>query len=138
MASVTVDLARVQSLYLRAMAKLEQDDAGVVGSGCVFKGDMSGTGTLVVRGEFIGGLEIDGALHVESGASVRSTERVRAQRVLVQGDIGASLQADVQVTVQSGGIVRGDVMSPRFALRAGGKVAGRVHSGQAGDERGVR
>ena len=131
---VIVDLAYHQSLYLTAMAKLEQEDAGVVGSGCVFEGAVSGTGSLVVRGEFVGGVEIDGALQIEPGARLRSAERVSARRVLVQGEVGASVQADVQVTVRESGIVRGDVISPRFALRAGGKVLGRVHSGEAVDD----
>ena len=127
--AVIVDLVDGRGLYLGIVKQRDHSSAGGVGSGCVFEGDITGAGDLEIRGALSGSVSLRGALRLKPGATLRSKRSVEAERVLVEGELSSSVRASVQVTVRAGGVVLGDVSSPRFALRVGGRVAGQVDSG---------
>lgn len=105
---------------------------GVIGVGFVFDGELEGGAAVDVRGTFRGSIRKVGELRIFPGAEVRAGAPVLAQSVRVAGALHGDCVGTERVHIREGGVVHGNIQTPKFGLSAGGRVEGKVSSGEDG------
>lgn len=109
---------------------LVADDAAVsrpsvLPSSVVLRGDIRGTGDLVVLGAIEGDVVISGTLVVEEGGRVRGD--VHAQAISVRGAVMGDLAASGRLSVDPSGVVVGDLFAPSVDVAVGARVVGELN-----------
>ncbi len=96
----------------------------VLGSGIIWKGNLSGSGGVRVEGAFEGEIALRGLLVV--GESGRVTcQHLRANVVIVAGAVRGDITAE-KVEIRSTGRVWGDVVTAAFATEEGAFLRGQI------------
>jgi cytoskeletal protein CcmA (bactofilin family) len=107
-----------------APAKLSES---VLSSGLTIEGKIEGSGNVRVAGRFKGNVNVKGEFTVESGASVHG--EVRADSVLVGGEVRGQIVATARVEFKETGTLIGDLKAGSLAVAAGSKMRGKVEFG---------
>lgn len=103
----------------------------VLGSGIIWKGDLSGSGGVRIEGAFEGEIALRGLLVI--GASGRVTcPHLRANVVIVAGAVRGNITAE-KVEIRSTGRVWGDVVTAAFATEEGAFLRGQIRMEDAVD-----
>ena len=89
----------------------DETQAFVVGSGLTIVGDIDAAGALRVEGSVRGRVFVRGTLTVAPGAVVEGF--IQAFDIEVFGRLSGVVRAEVEVRLQVGGEVTGDVEAPR-------------------------
>lgn len=96
----------------------------VLGSGIIWKGNLSGSGGVRIEGAFEGEIALRGLLVV--GASGRVTcPHLRANVVIIAGAVRGNITAE-KVEIRSTGRVWGDVVTAAFATEEGAFLRGQI------------
>lgn len=96
----------------------------VLGTGIIWKGNLSGSGGVRIEGAFEGDISLRGLLVV--GESGRVTgEHLRANVVIVAGAVRADITAE-KVEIRSSGRVWGNVVTAAFATEEGAFLRGQI------------
>ena len=96
----------------------------VLGTGISVEGRLTGTGDLLIEGQFAGDITLPGSsLVVARGGQVAAQVRVRS--VAIEGELEGDVVAD-EAVVRSGGRLRGDILAPRVVLEDGCRFQGRI------------
>ena len=96
----------------------------VLGSGIVWKGNLSGSGGIRIEGAFEGEISLRGLLVV--GESGRVTcQHLRAKTVIVAGAVRGDITAE-KVEIRATGRVWGDVVTAAFATEEGAFLRGQI------------
>lgn len=96
----------------------------VLGSGVIWKGNLSGSGGVRIEGAFEGDIALRGLLVV--GATGRVTcPHLRANVVIVAGAVRGNITAE-KVEIRSTGRVWGDVVTAAFATEEGAFLRGQI------------
>lgn len=96
----------------------------VLGSGIVWKGNLSGSGGVRIEGAFEGEINLRGLLVI--GASGRVTcPHIRANVVVIAGAIRGDITAE-KVEIRSTGRVWGDVVTAAFSTEEGAFLRGQI------------
>ncbi|MEO8316526.1 MAG: polymer-forming cytoskeletal protein [Pseudomonadota bacterium] len=106
--------------------RLEMKES-IIASGLSIEGKIIGTGHVRVAGKFKGDIQVEGNLHVDSGAKVEG--QVRASEVLVAGELQGNIESAKRVELQQGGTITGDVKAGSFTVAAGSRMRGAVDFG---------
>jgi cytoskeletal protein CcmA (bactofilin family) len=99
----------------------------VISSGLSIEGKIVGSGHVRVAGKFKGDIQVDGNLHIDTGARVEG--QVRASEVIVSGELQGNIDGAKRVDVQPGGIITGDVKAGSVTIAAGSRMRGVVEFG---------
>ncbi len=96
----------------------------VLGSGVIWKGNLSGTGGVRIEGAFEGEIALRGLLVIGETGRV-TCEHLRANVVIVAGAVRGDITAE-KVEIRSTGRVWGDVVTAAFATEEGAFLRGQI------------
>jgi cytoskeletal protein CcmA (bactofilin family) len=96
-------------------------------SGLTIEGKINGNGHVRVAGRFKGDVQVEGNLHIDSGAKVEG--QVKASEVIVSGELQGNIDGAKRVELQQGGTITGDVKAGSLTVAAGARMRGNVDFG---------
>jgi cytoskeletal protein CcmA (bactofilin family) len=99
----------------------------VISADLTIEGKIEGAGHVRIAGSFKGDVHVQGNLTIESGA--RITGQVRANVVVVGGELQGNIEGASRVELLETGVIAGDVKAGSFAVAAGSRMRGQVEFG---------
>jgi cytoskeletal protein CcmA (bactofilin family) len=99
----------------------------VIASDLTIEGKIVGSGHVRLAGRFKGDVQVDGNLTIDHGATLDG--QVRAQTVIVGGELKGNIENAKRVELQEGGIITGDVKAGSLTVAAGSRMRGQVEFG---------
>lgn len=102
---------------------MADSDGGVIGKGLKFKGEVSGTGSLLVEGALEGRVDLD-RLTVQTGGVVDAEVDVAA--AIIHGHASGNIAASERIEVKASATVLGDVRAPSIVIEEGAVFRGSV------------
>lgn len=97
---------------------------GLIGSGLVMKGEVSGAGDFQVLGKFEGEIILTGTVHVADGAEVDAN--INATTIVIGGAVRGNLSASTRVEILPTGALTGTLKSGSITAAEGATVKGEV------------
>ncbi|HEX2584689.1 MAG TPA: polymer-forming cytoskeletal protein [Steroidobacteraceae bacterium] len=98
-----------------------------ISSDLVIEGKIEGSGHVRIAGRFKGDVHVQGNVTIEQGAQV--TGEVRADMVIVGGEVTGNISAASRVELQSTGVLNGDLNAGSLVVAAGSRMRGQVEFG---------
>lgn len=98
--------------------------AGVLGAGLVFKGEVSGEGDLIIAGSFEGEINVTGTVRVGEDAEVEAN--IAAAMIVIAGVVRGNVSANTHVEMLSTGTLTGTVRSGSLVAAEGASLRGDV------------
>jgi len=98
-----------------------------ISSDLVIEGKIEGSGHVRIAGRFKGDVHVQGNVTIEQGAQV--TGEVKADMVIVGGEITGNISAASRVELQSTGVLNGDLTAGSLVVAAGSRMRGQVEFG---------
>jgi cytoskeletal protein CcmA (bactofilin family) len=105
----------------------------VIASDLMIEGKIVGSGHVRLAGRFKGDVQVDGNLTLDSGATLDG--QVRAQTVVVGGELKGNIESAKRVELLEGGIITGDVKAGSLTVAAGSRMRGQVEFGWEDDKK---
>jgi len=102
----------------------------LISAGLTIEGKIQGSGHVRIAGHFNGDVHVEGNLTIEQGAKV--TGQVRANTVVVGGELEGNIDAASRVELLETGILSGDLKAASLTVAAGSRMRGRVEFGWEG------
>jgi cytoskeletal protein CcmA (bactofilin family) len=99
----------------------------ILAAGLTIEGKIEGSGNFRVVGRFKGTVKVNGELTIEPGAFIEG--EIRAESVLVAGDVRGQIAAASRVEFKDSGSLIGDVKANSVVVSAGSKVRGKMEFG---------
>lgn len=99
----------------------------VISADITIEGKIEGTGHVRLAGRFKGDVHIQGDLTIDSGAKL--TGGVRANSVVVGGEVEGNIESASRVELLATGILNGDLKAGTLTVAAGSRMRGRVEFG---------
>jgi cytoskeletal protein CcmA (bactofilin family) len=106
----------------------------VIASGLTIEGKIEGAGHVRISGQFKGDVHVQGNLTIDAGAKVIGG--VRAQTVVIGGELEGNIDAASRVELLQTGILNGDLKAGSLTVAAGSRMRGRAEFGW--DEKAAR
>lgn len=103
----------------------------VIASDLSIEGRIQGSGHVRIAGRFTGDIAVEGDLTIEVGARVNGG--VRAQRVVVAGELEGNIDSAQRVEIVASGSMVGDVKAGTVTVAPGARMRGMVEFGWDGD-----
>ena len=91
------------------------------------EGKIEGAGHIRIAGRFKGDVNVEGNVTVESGAHV--TGQLRANTVVVSGEVQGNIDASAKVELLETGVINGDVKAGTLTVAAGSRMRGQADFG---------
>ncbi len=98
--------------------------SGIIGRGTVVKGNLSGSGDVVVQGRVEGTVSLKDQLTVEPDGKVFAD--VEIENLAVHGEMSGDIQAADRVVIASTAKVVGDIKAPRVVIEDGARFKGSI------------
>lgn len=98
--------------------------SGIIGRGTVVRGNVSGSGDVVVEGQLEGKVSLEDQLTIEQGGRVAADVVLRD--LIVHGEMTGDIQAANQVLISSTAAVVGDIRAPRVVIQDGARFKGSI------------
>jgi len=114
----------------RTRERLEMKES-VIASDLTIEGKIIGSGHVRLAGRFKGDVQVDGNLTIDTGATLDG--QVRAQTVVVGGELKGNIESAKRVELLEGGIITGDVKAGSLTVAAGSRMRGQVEFGWEDD-----
>lgn len=99
----------------------------IIASDLIIEGKIEGAGHVRIAGKFKGDVHVQGNLTIEPGAQL--TGEVRADAVIVGGELSGNIEAATRVELSQTGVLNGDLKAGSLIVAAGSKMRGRVEFG---------
>jgi cytoskeletal protein CcmA (bactofilin family) len=99
----------------------------IIAAGLTIEGKIEGTGHVRISGHFKGDVHVQGNLTIDAGAKV--TGGVRAQTVVIGGELEGNIDAASRVELLQTGILNGDLKAGSLTVAAGSRMRGRAEFG---------
>src|SRR5687768_6241361 len=109
----------------QAPGRLAPSSPARLGPSLALEGKLTGEEDLLVDGRFRGEIQVP-AHQVTVGSDGRVEGEVRANSIVVEGEVRGNLHASQQVLVRASGRVHGDIRAPRVALDQGCRFKGAI------------
>jgi cytoskeletal protein CcmA (bactofilin family) len=100
------------------------ETSGIIGRGTVVKGNLSGSGDVVVEGRVEGTVSLKNQLTIEQDGKVFAD--VELENLAVHGEMSGDIQAADKVTISSTAKVVGDIKAPRVVIEDGARFKGSI------------
>jgi cytoskeletal protein CcmA (bactofilin family) len=112
--------------FTQTRSKAEPKES-VIAADLTIEGKIEGSGHVRIAGRFKGDVNVTGNLTIESGAHL--TGQVKAQTVVVAGELHGNIDGATRVELQETGVLAGDVKAASFTVSAGSRMRGQVEFG---------
>jgi len=99
----------------------------LIASGLVIEGKIEGAGHVRIAGKFKGDVNVQGNLTIDAAAQL--TGEVRADAVIVGGELSGNIEAASRVELLHTGVLNGDLKAGSLTVAAGSRMRGRVEFG---------
>jgi cytoskeletal protein CcmA (bactofilin family) len=99
----------------------------IIAAGLTIEGKIEGAGHVRIAGSFKGDINVQGNLTIEAGAHL--TGGVRAQTVIIGGELEGNIDAASRVELLQSGILNGDLKAGSLTVAAGSRMRGRAEFG---------
>jgi len=99
----------------------------LIASGLTIEGKIEGAGHVRIAGNFKGDVHVQGNLTIEPGAHL--TGGVRANTVVVGGELEGNIDAASRVELLQTGVLNGDLKAGSLTVAAGSRMRGRAEFG---------
>ena len=99
----------------------------LLAAGLTIEGKIEGSGHVRIAGNFKGDVHVQGNLTIEAGAKV--TGGVRANTVVVGGELEGNIDAAARVELLQTGVLNGDLKAGSLTVAAGSRMRGRAEFG---------
>jgi cytoskeletal protein CcmA (bactofilin family) len=99
----------------------------IIASDLFIEGKIEGAGHVRIAGKFKGDVNVQGNLTIEAGAQL--TGEVRADAVIVGGELSGNIEAATRVELLNTGVLNGDLKAGSLTVAAGSRMRGRVEFG---------
>jgi cytoskeletal protein CcmA (bactofilin family) len=96
----------------------------VIGKGIQVRGNLSGSGDLVVEGRVEGHVALQDHITVEEIGTVVAD--VETEQLTVNGKMSGSIDASERVSISSTATVIGDIRAPRIVVEDGARFRGNI------------
>ena len=103
----------------------------MIAADITIEGKIEGAGNVRLAGRFKGDVSIQGDLTIEAGAKL--TGSVRANAVVIAGEVEGNIESAQRVELQETGVLNGDLKAGTLTVAAGSRMRGRAEFGW-GDE----
>ena len=120
----TIDTARSAASAPQQRADGKES---LIAAGITIEGKIEGSGHVRIAGNFKGDVHVQGNLTIESGARV--TGGVRAQTVVIGGELEGNIDAASRVELLQTGVLNGDLKAGSLTVAAGSRMRGRAEFG---------
>ena len=100
------------------------DTPCVIGEGIQIRGNLSGSGDLVVRGRVEGHIALQDHLTVETTGTV--VANIETRGVTVNGSMSGDIDASETVEISSSATVIGDIRAPEVEIQEGARFRGKL------------
>jgi cytoskeletal protein CcmA (bactofilin family) len=111
----------------RSTAPVGEAKESVLAAGLTIEGKIEGSGNVRVAGNFKGDIHVQGNLTIEQGAKI--TGSVRANTVIVSGELEGNIDAATRVELLQTGVLNGDLKAGSLTVAAGSRMRGRAEFG---------
>jgi len=124
-AAPTVVPAANQAAVARGPAPAMKES--MLSSDLTIEGKIEGSGHVRIAGRFKGDIQVQGNVTIEQGANV--TGEVKADMVIIGGELNGNIDAGSRVELLSTGILNGDLKAGSLTVAAGSRMRGRAEFG---------
>jgi cytoskeletal protein CcmA (bactofilin family) len=98
--------------------------SGIIGRGTVIKGNLSGSGDVVVEGRVEGTVSLKDQLSIEPEGKVFAD--VEVENLEVHGEMSGDINAGDRVLIAATAKVVGDIKAPRVVIQDGARFKGSI------------
>ena len=99
----------------------------VIAAGLTIEGKIEGAGHVRIAGSFKGDVHVQGNLTIDAGAQL--TGGVKADTVIVGGELQGNIDAASRVELLQTGVLNGDLKAGSLIVAAGSRMRGRAEFG---------
>jgi cytoskeletal protein CcmA (bactofilin family) len=99
----------------------------VLASDLTIEGKIIGSGHVRIAGRFKGDVAVEGNVTLDTGAHLEG--QVKAQVVVVGGELIGNIENAKRVELLEGGVINGDVKAGSLTVAAGSRMRGQVEFG---------
>lgn len=97
---------------------------GIIGKGIQIKGNLSGSGDLIIEGRVEGQIRLKDHLTIEeTGVIVADIE---SDRLTVMGKMSGNINAGELVSITATGTIVGDIATPLIKIEDGARFKGHI------------
>ena len=96
----------------------------IVSSGIEIRGNVSGSGALIVEGKIEGNVTLEDLMTIEPGGAVVAD--VDVKNLTVNGKMSGNVDASDKVQISESAIVIGDIKTPRLVIEEGAHFQGSI------------
>jgi cytoskeletal protein CcmA (bactofilin family) len=122
-APLSPDAARRQ---VKEVQRLDMKES-VLASDLTIEGKIIGSGHVRIAGRFKGDVAVEGNVTLDTGAHLEG--QVKAQVVVVGGELIGNIDNAKRVELLEGGVINGDVKAGSLTVAAGSRMRGQVEFG---------
>ncbi len=124
LAAVGEPAARPPATQNRADVPMKET---VIAAGLTIEGKIEGTGHVRIAGDFKGDVNVQGNLTIEAGAHL--TGGVKADTVIVSGQLDGNIDAASRVELLQTGVLNGELKAGSLIVAAGSRMRGKAEFG---------
>lgn len=99
----------------------------LIAADVTIEGKIEGSGHVRIAGKFKGDVNVQGNLTIEQGAKL--TGSVRANKVIIAGDVEGNIESAQQVELLASGSLTGDLKAGSLTVAAGARMRGQADFG---------
>jgi cytoskeletal protein CcmA (bactofilin family) len=99
----------------------------LIAADVTIEGKIEGAGHIRIAGRFKGDVNVEGNVTVENGAHV--TGQLRANTVVVSGEVHGNIDATAKVELLEAGVINGDIKAGTLSVAAGSRMRGQADFG---------
>jgi cytoskeletal protein CcmA (bactofilin family) len=99
----------------------------VIAAGLTIEGKIEGAGHVRIAGDFKGDVNVQGNLTIDPGAHL--TGGVKADTVVVGGQLDGNIDAAARVELLSTGVLNGELKAGSLTVAAGSRMRGKAEFG---------
>jgi cytoskeletal protein CcmA (bactofilin family) len=111
----------------RAPVRDKARSESLIAPDIAIEGKIEGSGHVRIAGRFKGDVNVQGDLSIEAGAQV--TGSVRADKVLIAGELIGNIDAASHVELMQSGSLTGDLKAASLTVAAGSRMRGQAEFG---------
>ena len=123
--------APVAAMRAPAPAVQKAKSESLIAPDIAIEGKIEGSGHVRIAGRFKGDIDVRGDLTIEAGAHV--TGSVRADKVIVSGELVGNIEAASHVELMPSGALTGDLKAATLTVAAGSRMRGQADFGWEDD-----
>ena len=127
----TAVLSAVADTPPRPAATQHRADAtmkeSIIAAGLTIEGKIEGSGHVRIAGDFKGDVNVQGNLTIEAGAHL--TGGVKADTVIVGGQLDGNIDAASRVELLQTGVLNGELKAGSLVVAAGSRMRGKAEFG---------